>query len=55
MADYDGSYRSLPLEAKEYLRFIEERTGVPVGIISIGPERSQTVDVYKKWWPAQEQ
>ena len=55
MADYDGSYRSLPLEAKEYLRFIEESTGVPVGIISIGPERSQTVDVYKKWWPAQEQ
>lgn len=54
MADYDGSYRSLPLEAKEYLRYIEDMTKVPVGIVSIGPERSQTIDVYKKWWPAPE-
>jgi adenylosuccinate synthase len=29
--------------AKDYLAFLEERTGVEVGCISTGPERNQTI------------
>ena len=33
----------LPSEAKEYLRFIEEYTGIPIIMISIGPARNQSI------------
>jgi len=33
----------LPQELLEYVRFIEESTGVPVSLISVGPDRSQTI------------
>ena len=33
----------LPLTAREYLTRIEEIVGVPIDIVSVGPERSQTV------------
>ena len=36
-------YGSLPDEMKEYIKFIEKETGVPVKLISIGPKRSQTI------------
>jgi adenylosuccinate synthase len=36
-------YDDLPAEAKEYIAAIEEITGVPVGIVSVGPDRSQTI------------
>jgi adenylosuccinate synthase len=39
------SYDALPARAKEYLRFLEEQTGVEIGSISTGPERSQTIVV----------
>jgi adenylosuccinate synthase len=38
-----ASYDELPLKAREYLAFLESRTGVEVGCISTGPERSQTI------------
>jgi adenylosuccinate synthase len=38
-------YADLPARAKEYLRFLEQQTGVEVGAISTGPERSQTIVV----------
>jgi adenylosuccinate synthase len=38
-------FEDLPETCKSYLRFIEEYTGVPVAIISIGPERDETVVV----------
>ena len=38
-----SSYEELPLKAREYLAFLEERTGVEVGCISTGPERNQTI------------
>jgi adenylosuccinate synthase len=38
-----SSYDELPAKAKEYLKFLEERTGVEVGCISTGPERNQTI------------
>ena len=37
------SYEELPEEAKRYIEFIEEYTGVPVKIVSVGPDRSQTI------------
>ncbi|MDR2361749.1 MAG: adenylosuccinate synthase [Prevotellaceae bacterium] len=33
----------LPVELMNYVRFIEEETGVPVKIISVGPDREQTI------------
>ncbi|HWC99991.1 MAG TPA: adenylosuccinate synthase [Candidatus Sulfopaludibacter sp.] len=38
-----NSYDALPDKAKEYLTFLENRTGVEVGCISTGPERNQTI------------
>ena len=37
------SFDELPVEAKEYINFIEEYTGVKVGIISIGSDRTATI------------
>jgi len=37
------SYDALPARAKDYLAFLESRTGVEAGCISTGPERNQTI------------
>lgn len=37
--------KDLPAKAKDYLRFLEESTGVEVGCISTGPERDETIIV----------
>jgi adenylosuccinate synthase len=37
------SYESLPEEAKAYIAAVEEISGVPVKIISVGPGREQTI------------
>jgi adenylosuccinate synthase len=39
------SYDALPVQAKDYLRFLGEQTGVEVGCISTGAEREQTIVV----------
>jgi adenylosuccinate synthase len=36
-------YQDLPLAAKNYVSFLQERTGVEVGCVSTGPERTQTM------------
>ncbi len=36
-------FDELPSEARAYLRFLEERTGVEVGGVSTGPERNETI------------
>lgn len=36
-------FSDLPESARRYLEFIEEETGVPIAIISIGPARDQTI------------
>jgi len=33
----------LPEQAREYIRYIEKRLGVPVKIVSVGPKREQTI------------
>ncbi len=37
------SFDELPEAAKAYVRKIEEVTGTPVGMISVGPDRKQTI------------
>lgn len=41
-------FDSLPENAKTYVRKIEEVTGIPVGIISVGPDRKQTIIIDEK-------
>jgi adenylosuccinate synthase len=36
-------FEQLPQNAKEYIKTIEEVTGVKVGIISTSPERADTI------------
>lgn len=36
-------YEEFPVEFKTYIEFIERETGVPVKIISVGPDRSETI------------
>ncbi len=37
------SYEELPGAARDYIKTIEEFSGIPVKIISVGPEREQTI------------
>ena len=43
-------YDSLPQNMKDYIAFIEEYTGIPADIISIGADRSETIDRKGDWW-----
>ncbi len=43
------SYEELPIEAKEYLKFIEDYTETPISIISVGPDREQTFNRTEPW------
>lgn len=36
-------YEDFPAELKEYIEFIESETGVPVKIVSVGPDRDETI------------
>ena len=33
----------LPIELKNYISFIEKETGVPISVVSVGPDREQTL------------
>jgi adenylosuccinate synthase len=44
-----NDYSQLPENCQSYIEFIEEFTGTPVGIISVGPDRKQTF-IRKKVW-----
>lgn len=37
-----ASFADLPLNARRYLERMEELSGVPIGLISVGPDRKQT-------------
>ena len=43
------SYEELPKEAQEYVSFIEQYTGVKIGIISVGYKRSETFMRFQPW------
>jgi len=38
-----SSIDDLPLKLKEYIAYIEKEVGVPIRIVSIGPDRKQTL------------
>ncbi len=44
-ADLTGmsSYEELPQELKDYIAFIEKEVEVPIKVISVGPDRTQTI------------
>lgn len=37
------TFEAIPGELKDYIKFIEEETGVPITIVSVGPDRTQTI------------
>jgi len=37
------TFSSLPIELKDYIEFIEKEVGVPIKIVSVGPDRKQTI------------
>ncbi len=39
------SYDDLPKEARAYIEYVQEASGVPIGWASVGPERSQLIEV----------
>jgi adenylosuccinate synthase len=39
------TFEELPINAQNYLTKIQELTGVQVSIFSVGPERSQTIEL----------
>ena len=45
-----GGYDELPKEMKDYIEFVEKHTGTPVDIVSVGADRSETIDRKKNWW-----
>jgi adenylosuccinate synthase len=56
--DFDGwsepihgvrSLADLPENARRYVTAIEEHAGVPIVLVSVGPERSQTIE--RAWRP----
>jgi adenylosuccinate synthase len=44
-SDISGAKKleDLPVEARDYLHYIQEKSGVPVKLVSVGPERHQTI------------
>jgi adenylosuccinate synthase len=37
---------SLPVNARRYVEYLSEQIGVEIGLVSTGPERSQTVIIH---------
>ncbi|MEP2023906.1 adenylosuccinate synthetase, partial [Reichenbachiella sp.] len=38
-----SSYNDLPASLKSYVEFIERHVGLPIDIVSVGPDRKQTL------------
>jgi len=38
-----SNYDDLPAKARDYIAYLEQRTGVEIGCVSTGPERTQTI------------
>ena len=45
-----GGYDGLPGEMREYIEFMERYLKVPADIISVGPDRDETIDRKGDWW-----
>jgi len=36
-------YSKLPVSLRNYIEFVEKNTGVPITIVSVGPDREETI------------
>jgi adenylosuccinate synthase len=45
-------FSELPREARDYIRRVEEYCGVPVDVVSTGPNRSETIVRRDPWTPS---
>ena len=36
-------FEDLPLNAQKYIQYIEQKTGIPVNLISVGAKRARTI------------
>ena len=36
-------FEDLPQRARDYIKFLEQATCVEIGLVSVGPERNQTI------------
>jgi adenylosuccinate synthase len=43
------SWEEFPMKAREYIDFIEEYTETPISVVSVGPDRSQTIVRESPW------
>ena len=43
-------WADLPAAARDYVEFLAEQIGVPVSIVSVGPERTQTITERRRWY-----
>ena len=39
----ESTYNQLPVELKDYIKYIEDNVGVPIKLFSYGPDRSETI------------
>ena len=37
-------WNNLPIQAQEYIKFLESKIGINISIISTGPDRKHTID-----------
>lgn len=38
-----SQFQNLPKELKEYIAFLEKELEIPITIVSVGPDRTQTI------------
>lgn len=43
-----ATFQELPKDAQLYLKFIEKEVGVPIQLVSIGPGRTETIELIPK-------
>ena len=36
-------FGDLPLNLRNYIKFVEDQTGIPVTMVSVGPDREETI------------
>ena len=42
-----NSEDQFPKEFKDYIAYLEEKLSVPITIVSVGPDRTQTIELKK--------
>ena len=45
-------YEDFPQELRDYIAFIEEQIGVPIAVVSVGPDRAQTIALHPELLPS---